>query len=204
MEAAAKGWIFQRDFSETSVKTAPVADLQHDPHMPWSQSHQQQAELDALSNTRPTTWFHPVSPRRRIPELQMGVTQVWQHKSMRHMSNINCIAQCLLRVYTPTCSSSSNPSQIEWLITFLQTSLHKLVSCCLCSIWHDEPSIWSLNSFSWLTSCWFDLFHNLLVSPDFCTQGLGFTSHLLLYFLKLSEAFSLHGHVSVFLVWSLS
>lgn len=78
------------------------------------------------------------------------------------------------RVPTLTSSSTSNPSQIKWVIPLLWTPFHEPVSYYLCCIWHCEPSIWSLNSFSWLASCWFDLFHNLLVSPDFSTQGLGF------------------------------
>lgn len=179
MEVAAKGCIFQWDFSETSGKTAPVPDLQPEPHTPWSQSHQQQAQLDGLSNTRPAAWLHP---RRRITALQMGVTQVWQHKSVTHMSDVNCITECHWQ---------SAPWQV--LLPATHHRLNGWYSFCeapsmnLSPVAYVVSDIVSLLSghwiFSWL-AYWFALFHNLLVSPDLSTQGLGFYQRAMYSFIS--------------------
>lgn len=129
----------------------------------------------------------------------------WQHKSMRHMSNVNCIAQCHLKVRTPTVLLPATHHRLNGWYPFCESPPMNL-SPLLMLYLALQSSTQSLNSFSWFTSCWFDLSHNLFVSPDFSTQGFGFYTYvnLLLYFLELSEALSLHGHVPVFLVWSLS
>lgn len=98
---------------------------QHDPHTPWSQSHQQQAQLDGLSDSRPTTCFHPRSPWRRITALQMSVTQVWM-TAQEHETHVKCELYCSVspKCLYPHSSSTSNASQIKWLIPLLWIPSH--------------------------------------------------------------------------------
>lgn len=203
---AAKDRTFQWGFSETSGKTVPIIDLQCHLHTPWPWSPLCQAQLDGLSNIRPITWFYPVRPwtRRRITALQMGATQVWWHESVRPMSNVNCIARCAtLRVCAPArCSFTGNPSQIN------MTDTPYVNSSPVAYIIADIGDFPSGHCMPFLGLCHVGLFCCTISSflLTFLPEALAYipmsTNHLLPYFLELSAALSLHGHVSTFLVWS--
>lgn len=114
-------------FSATSGKTLLAIDLQCNFHMPWPQSPLSQAQLDALSYIRPITWFCPIGswPRRRITALQMGVTQVWWHKSLRAMPNVNCITQSVTWEPVPQQDGLllATHHRLTWFVSLPWTSL---------------------------------------------------------------------------------
>lgn len=102
----------------------------------------------------------------------------WQHKSMRHMSNVNCIAQCHPSVCTPTVLLPATHHRLNGWYPFCESPPTNLPPFLMLYL-TLQPSTQSLNSFSWLTSCWFDLFHNL------CFSWLFYPRFWLLYYVNL-------------------